>query len=122
MQRMKDMFNDLNQLLEMREAGQDTDQKFQEFMERFGDFFPDNPQNLDELLESLAQRMAGTVAERAVAGLRDDPAGRVTSASSPDGVSRLYRYEDPGHPSFLTGLADMLRAQLAPAGHPHAHP
>src|SRR5687768_4195901 len=28
MQRMKDMFNDLNQMLEMREQGQDTDQKF----------------------------------------------------------------------------------------------
>ena len=27
-------------------------------MERFGDFFPENPQNLDELLEIMAQRMA----------------------------------------------------------------
>ena len=27
-------------------------------MERFGDFFPENPQNLDELLEVMAQRMA----------------------------------------------------------------
>ena len=27
-------------------------------MQRFGDFFPENPQNLDELLEIMAQRMA----------------------------------------------------------------
>ena len=27
-------------------------------MERFGDFFPENPQTLDELLEQMAQRMA----------------------------------------------------------------
>jgi uncharacterized protein with von Willebrand factor type A (vWA) domain len=62
MQRMKDMMNDLNQLLEMRENGQDTDQKFQEFMERFGDFFPENPKDLDELLENLAQQMAAAQA------------------------------------------------------------
>ncbi|HEX4978798.1 MAG TPA: hypothetical protein VFV35_01920, partial [Acidimicrobiales bacterium] len=41
---------------------QDTEQAFQEFMERFGDFFPDNPQNLDELLEQLAQQMAAAQA------------------------------------------------------------
>ena len=27
-------------------------------MEQFGDFFPENPQNLDELLEQMARRMA----------------------------------------------------------------
>src|SRR5690606_33360527 len=31
---------------------------FDGFMERYGDFFPENPQNLDELLEVLAKRMA----------------------------------------------------------------
>ena len=58
MQRMKDMFNELNQMLEMREQGQDTQPAFEQFMERFGDFFPDNPQTLDELLEQMAQQMA----------------------------------------------------------------
>ncbi len=58
MQRMKDMMSGLNQLLEQREQGQDTQPGFEEFMERFGDFFPENPQNLDELLEIMAQRMA----------------------------------------------------------------
>jgi uncharacterized protein with von Willebrand factor type A (vWA) domain len=58
MQRIKDMFNELNRMLETRAAGGDTERMFQEFMDRFGDMFPGNPQTLDELLEQLAQQMA----------------------------------------------------------------
>jgi uncharacterized protein with von Willebrand factor type A (vWA) domain len=58
LQRMKDMFNELNRMLETRAAGGDTDRMFQEFMDRFGDMFPGNPQSLDELLEQMAQQMA----------------------------------------------------------------
>ncbi|HWG74719.1 MAG TPA: VWA domain-containing protein [Acidimicrobiales bacterium] len=58
LQRMKDMFNALNRLLEMREAGQDTEADFSRFMDDFGDFFPGNPETLDELLEQMAQQMA----------------------------------------------------------------
>jgi uncharacterized protein with von Willebrand factor type A (vWA) domain len=58
MQRMKDMFNALNELLEMREAGQDTTAAFDQFMAEYGDFFPQQPGSLDELLEQLAQQMA----------------------------------------------------------------
>jgi uncharacterized protein with von Willebrand factor type A (vWA) domain len=58
MQRMKDMFNELNSMLETRAAGGDTERMFQEFMDRFGDMFPGNPQTLDELLEQMAQQMA----------------------------------------------------------------
>ena len=58
MQRMKDMFNELNRMLEARAAGQDTERMFQEFMDQFGDMFPGNPQSLDELLEQMAQQMA----------------------------------------------------------------
>ncbi len=58
LQRMKDMFNDLNRLLEQREAGEDTDRAFGEFMDRYGDMFPGAPQTLDELLEQMAQQMA----------------------------------------------------------------
>jgi uncharacterized protein with von Willebrand factor type A (vWA) domain len=56
MGRMKDMLAELNQMLEARAQGRDPD--FEGFMERHGDFFPENPQNLDELLEVLARRMA----------------------------------------------------------------
>jgi uncharacterized protein with von Willebrand factor type A (vWA) domain len=55
MARMKDMLAELNQMLEQRARGEEPD--FDGFMERFGDFFPENPQNLDELLEVMARRM-----------------------------------------------------------------
>ncbi|HEY7627839.1 MAG TPA: hypothetical protein VH761_12255 [Ilumatobacteraceae bacterium] len=56
MQRMKDMIAGLNEMLERRERGEDP--QFEQFMEEFGDFFPENPQSLDELLEQMAKRMA----------------------------------------------------------------
>jgi uncharacterized protein with von Willebrand factor type A (vWA) domain len=58
MQRMKDMMSSLNDLLEQKERGEDTQPSFEEFMQRYGDFFPENPQTLDELLEVMAERMA----------------------------------------------------------------
>jgi uncharacterized protein with von Willebrand factor type A (vWA) domain len=56
MQRMKDMMAALNEMIERRANGED--EQFEQFMEQFGDFFPENPQNLDELLEQMAKRMA----------------------------------------------------------------
>jgi uncharacterized protein with von Willebrand factor type A (vWA) domain len=60
MARMKDMMAELNQMLEQRAAGEEPD--FEGFMERHGDFFPENPQTLDELLEVMARRMAAAQA------------------------------------------------------------
>jgi uncharacterized protein with von Willebrand factor type A (vWA) domain len=62
MQRMKDMLSELNNLLDQKNRGEDTDRSFQEFMERYGDFFPENPENLDELLEQMAEKMAAAQA------------------------------------------------------------
>jgi uncharacterized protein with von Willebrand factor type A (vWA) domain len=56
MQRMKDMMAALNEMLERRGRGEDP--RFEEFMEQYGDFFPENPETLDELLEQMARRMA----------------------------------------------------------------
>ena len=56
MARTKDMMAALNEMLERRKNGEDP--QFEQFMEKFGDFFPENPQTLDELLEHMAQRMA----------------------------------------------------------------
>lgn len=60
MQRMKDMLSELNKMLERRQRG--VDPQFEEFMKNFADFFPENPQNLDELLEIMARRMAAAQA------------------------------------------------------------
>ncbi|MEQ1872613.1 MAG: VWA domain-containing protein [Ilumatobacteraceae bacterium] len=54
--RMKDMMAALNGMLEKRERGEDPG--FEQFMQQYGDFFPENPKNLDELLEQMARRMA----------------------------------------------------------------
>lgn len=56
MQRMKDMMSELNEMLAQRERGEEPD--FDGFMERYGDFFPGNPQSLDELAEQMARSMA----------------------------------------------------------------
>ena len=56
MQRMKNMLSDLNEMV--RKHNNDEPYDFENFMQQYGDFFPENPQNLEELLESLAQRIA----------------------------------------------------------------
>ena len=56
MQRMKDMVAALNEMLQKRAQGDDPG--FEQFMEDYGDFFPENPETLDELLEQMAKRMA----------------------------------------------------------------
>ncbi len=55
---VNEMLGDLNDLLDKRRQGVDTQEDFDEFMAEHGDFFPENPQNLDELLDALAQRSA----------------------------------------------------------------
>ena len=56
LQRFKDMLAELNAMLAQRARGIEPD--FEGFMQRYGDFFPENPQTLDELLEVMARRMA----------------------------------------------------------------
>ena len=62
LERTRQMFDALNRMLEQRERGEELDPSFEQFMERFGDFFPGNPQNLDELLEELAAQLAAVQA------------------------------------------------------------
>jgi uncharacterized protein with von Willebrand factor type A (vWA) domain len=62
MARMRDAYDALNQMLEQREAGEEIDPSFEDFMEQYGDMFPGDPQSLDELLAQLAERMAAAQA------------------------------------------------------------
>ena len=55
---VNEMLEDLNELLEAHRRGEDTDQQFADFMDKHGDFFPENPRDIDELLDALAQRAA----------------------------------------------------------------
>ncbi len=55
---IKEMLEDLNSLLEKHRRGEDTEQDFTDFMAKHGEQFPENPQNVDELIDALAQRSA----------------------------------------------------------------
>ena len=55
---VNEMLNDLNELLDKHSRGQDSPQDFEDFMAKHGQHFPENPRNVDELLDSLAKRAA----------------------------------------------------------------
>ncbi|MQA34509.1 vWA domain-containing protein [Modestobacter roseus] len=67
MQAVKDMVADLSALVDAHNRGEDTDQQFADFMGKHGQFFPDDPQSVEELIDSLARRAAAQ--ERMMAGL-----------------------------------------------------
>jgi uncharacterized protein with von Willebrand factor type A (vWA) domain len=58
LQRLKDMLADLNAMLDADARGEHTQADFDAFMEKYGDLFPDQPRNLEELVDSLARRAA----------------------------------------------------------------
>lgn len=55
---INEMLSDLNDLLEKHARGEDTQQDFDDFMAKHGDFFPENPRDVDELIDAMAQRAA----------------------------------------------------------------
>ncbi|WP_156409249.1 vWA domain-containing protein [Mycobacterium sp. Root265] len=57
-QAINKMLDDLNELLEKHAAGEDTEEDFEKFMAEHGQHFPENPRNVDELMDSLAKRSA----------------------------------------------------------------
>ena len=56
--RIRKMMSALNDMLDADARGEHTSEQFAEFMESYGDFFPDQPENLAELVDSLARRSA----------------------------------------------------------------
>jgi uncharacterized protein with von Willebrand factor type A (vWA) domain len=62
LERVRQMLDALNRMIEQRQQGEALDPSFESFMEAFGDFFPGNPQTLDELLEEFAAQMAAVQA------------------------------------------------------------
>lgn len=52
------MLADLNDLLEKHARGEDTRPDFADFMDRHGEFFPERPRDVEELLDALAKRAA----------------------------------------------------------------
>src|SRR5699024_11210129 len=62
-----EILNDLNDLFDKPARGENTQQDFDDFMYRHGDQFPENPQNIDELIDTLAERSAA--AQRMLASM-----------------------------------------------------
>jgi len=67
MHRVRDMLADLNGLLAQHARGEDTAQQFDDFMDKHGEFFPDNPRDVDDLIDALARRQQA--AEQMMASL-----------------------------------------------------
>ncbi len=55
---VSEMLDDLNDLLDKHARGEDTEEDFAEFMAEHGRHFPENPRDVEELLDSLAKRAA----------------------------------------------------------------
>jgi len=58
MGRIRDMLSALNDMLDADARGEHTQEQFDQFMQQYGDFFPESPRDLEELIDSLARRAA----------------------------------------------------------------
>jgi len=99
-QAVKDMVADLSALLDAHNRGEDTDQQFAEFMGEHGQFFPDDPQTVDELVDSLARRAAAQ--ERMMAGLSPEQRAELSDLMG-------QAMQDMGLASEMAHLNDALR-------------
>ncbi|MGC1214709.1 MAG: VWA domain-containing protein, partial [Micromonospora sp.] len=66
---LAEMMRDLNDLLDRHARAEDTTDAFAEFMRRHGEFFPEQPKDVDELVDVLARRAAA--GERLMRSLSD---------------------------------------------------
>ncbi|GAB3839304.1 hypothetical protein ACFPIJ_35080 [Dactylosporangium cerinum] len=57
-ERMREMLQDLNALLGKHARGENTDDAFAQFMAQHGEFFPEQPGTVEELIDALARRAA----------------------------------------------------------------
>lgn len=75
-----EMLEDLNELLEHHARGEDTDEEFADFMSRYGDYFPENPNDVDELIDVLAQRSAA--AQRMLQSMSEEQRNELMNLSA----------------------------------------
>ncbi|MBP2707168.1 hypothetical protein JOL79_25615 [Microbispora sp. RL4-1S] len=102
MERVRQMMSDLNEMLDRDARGQHTEDDFAEFMRKYGDMFPENPRNLEELVDQLARRAAA--AQRLMASLT--PAQREELAALME-----QTLEQAGLAEQMRRLGDSLHAR-----------
>src|SRR4051812_3463632 len=100
MQAVKDMVADLSALLDAHNRGEDTEQQFADLMAKHGQFFPDDPQSVEELIDSLARRAAAQ--ERMLAGMSADQRAELQDLMA-------QAMGDLGLQSEMAHLSDALR-------------
>ncbi|GLX08654.1 hypothetical protein [Microbispora sp. NBRC 16548] len=93
MERVRQMMSDLNDMLDRDARGEHTQDDFDRFMQQYGDMFPENPRNLDELVDQLARRAAA--AQRLLASLtpeqREELAGLINHTLEQAGLAEQMR-------------------------------
>lgn len=98
LQQIKDMMADLNKLLADHARGVDTPEQFEQFMQQHGEFFPEQPKDVDELIDQLAKRQAA--AERLMRSLTREQRAELAElmqqaiAGDPDLASELAQLQD----------------------------
>ncbi|GGQ21974.1 uncharacterized protein with von Willebrand factor type A (vWA) domain [Actinomadura coerulea] len=107
MQRVKDMMADLNAMLERDARGEHTQEDFDRFMGEYGDMFPDDPENLEELVDSLARRAAAM--DRLLASLSPEQRAELAGLME-------QAMQDAGLAMEMTRLGDALRARRPDLG------
>ncbi|CAA9377657.1 VWA domain-containing protein [uncultured Nocardioides sp.] len=94
---VNEMLRDLNELLEKHRLGDDTEQEFRDFMDKHGDFFPEDPQTIEELMDALAARSAA--AQRMMNSMSAEQRAELMQLSqqafgSPELMQQLSRMDD----------------------------
>ncbi|MGO9217729.1 MAG: hypothetical protein ACLP5E_08165 [Streptosporangiaceae bacterium] len=102
MQRVKDMLADLNQMLAADARGEHTQADFDSFMERHGEMFPENPADLEELVDSLVRR--ATAAQRLLGALTEQQRDELAALME-------QTLQDAGLAAEMSRLSDALRAR-----------
>jgi uncharacterized protein with von Willebrand factor type A (vWA) domain len=102
MERIRDMLADLNEMLAADARGEHTPADFAGFMDKYGDLFPDNPRDLEELVDSLVSRMAA--AERLLNSLSDEQRAELADLMA-------QALDDAGLAAEMSRLADALRTR-----------
>jgi len=101
MEAVREVVADLNALLAKHARGEDTTEDFVQFMDKHGDFFPDQPRDVDELIDSLARRQAA--AQRMLDSLSPEQRDELASLMA-------QAMQDIGLESEMDQLGDNLRA------------
>ena len=102
MQRVKEMMAALTDMIEADARGDHTQDDFEAFMAEYGEFFPDSPENLEQLVDSLVRRMAA--AQRLLNSLTDEQRDELSGLMA-------QAMEDAGLAQELARLAEALRAR-----------